>query len=353
MSPHEVITPQAVEIAGDISAFEEVLPALQDTMYVFMGGKYTFDELRGLKSIVETGSLRLTESTDPETVQSVMKAREEFFGAILGWDDPEHPLAKSYDEFKSTHVRIVPLDTFIEAQSYEKRLGLDGVKIVHALPAAISLAPESVRSKMENFKALGLDGVKIVHALPAAISYAPESVRSKMENFKALGLDGVKIVHALPAAISLAPESVRSKMENFKALGLDGVKIVHALPAAIGYAPEGIRTKVTALIEAGLIQHGSEISLQSDAAIAAFFILPIESLLFYLAETPKDTMDINTVARDARKYAEKVVGTPNAMRRKQEYFARLPRLYSRLGQVALDHAAYITLPKGFTLREVA
>ncbi len=258
-------------------------------MYVFMGGKYTFDELRGLKSIVETGSLRLTESTDPETVQSVMKAREEFFGAILGWDDPEHPLAKSYDEFKSTHVRIVPLDTFIEAQSYEKRLGLDGVKIVHALPAAISLAPESVRSKME----------------------------------------------------------------NFKALGLDGVKIVHALPAAIGYAPEGIRTKVTALIEAGLIQHGSEISLQSDAAIAAFFILPIESLLFYLAETPKDTMDINTVARDARKYAEKVVGTPNAMRRKQEYFARLPRLYSRLGQVALDHAAYITLPKGFTLREVA
>ncbi len=60
------------------TTFEDLLPSLQDTLQVFMGGSYSRDDLKGLESMTVTGSLVLTESTDPETVQSVMNAREEF-----------------------------------------------------------------------------------------------------------------------------------------------------------------------------------------------------------------------------------------------------------------------------------
>ncbi|MFZ1249448.1 MAG: hypothetical protein WAQ24_03940 [Candidatus Saccharimonadales bacterium] len=312
ISSHEFASVQT------IPSFECLLPALQDTIAVFTGGKYSVDELRGLENMVMTGSLQLTQNTDPETVDSVMRAREEFFGEVLGWADPDHPVAESYRIFRNTNERAVPISTVLLAQS--------------------------------TMLALGLNATKIVNALPAAIGLSPEGIRAKMDNLTALGLNAIKIVNAHPAAISLSPEGIRAKMDNLTALGLNATKIVNAHPATIGLSPEGIRAKINALVEHGVIRRSSELPLDSTSQISAFFMLPIESLLLYLAHTAPQKVPLAIISSAARSFAQHTLGAKNTAERKRAYLERLPKVYSVLGDIALAHAEYIKLPKGFVLQ---
>jgi len=70
-----------------------------------------------------------------------------------------------------------------------------------------------------------------------------------MANFAALGINGPRVVNALPSAITYAPESVRKKMANFAALGVHGATVVNAFPPAIGCATAKIALIVATLRE--------------------------------------------------------------------------------------------------------
>ena len=192
---------------------------------------------QSLNELIAVGSLRLDESINQDRWQEIVSARISFFNFVGMADD-------FIEEFQLNNPTIIPLDTFIGTQRVMHSLGLDAARVVNASPAAIGLAPESVREKMANLTALGLDAAQVVNAFPTAIGYAPESVRGKMANLTALGLDAARVVNALPAAIGYAPESVRGKMANLTALGLDAARVVNATPADISLAPESVREKM-------------------------------------------------------------------------------------------------------------
>ncbi len=200
---------------------------------------------QSLNELIELGSLRLYKSVNQDRWLDVVSARISFLNFVGIADD-------FIKEFQTNYPTITPLDTFISTQRVMHSLGLNAARVVNASPAAIGLAPESVREKMANLTALGLDAAQVVNAFPTAIGYAPESVREKMANLTALGLDAAQVVNAFPTAIGYAPESVRGKMANLTALGLDAARVVNALPAAIGYAPESVRGKMANLTALGL-----------------------------------------------------------------------------------------------------
>jgi len=200
-----------------------------------------------LSQVIATGSLRLDEPINqtPQAHSDIMAAREWFFNFLRIPDD-------TLVAFLKTHPTIIPLDTFIGSQRVMAELGLNAAKVINTNPVAISLAPESIRAKLENLAELGLNAAKVINAVPAAISYAPESVRTKFENLAELGLDAAKVINAVPAAISYAPESVRTKFENLAELGLDAAKVINTNPVVISLAPKSVRAKFENLAELGL-----------------------------------------------------------------------------------------------------
>ena len=128
---------------------------------------------QSLNELIVIGSLRLDESVNQDRWQEIVSARISFFNFVGMTDD-------FIEDYQLNHPTIIPLDTFIGTQRVMNSLDLDAARIVNALPATISYAPESVREKMANLTALGLDAARVVNASPAAIHYAPESVREKM-----------------------------------------------------------------------------------------------------------------------------------------------------------------------------
>ncbi len=97
--------------------------------------------LQSLNELIVIGSLRLDGSVNQDRWQHIVSARIKFLEFVGISDD-------LIDEYQSQHPTIIPLDTFIGTQRVMHGLGLDAVRVVNVLPAAISYAPESVRDKM-------------------------------------------------------------------------------------------------------------------------------------------------------------------------------------------------------------
>jgi len=347
---------EAQHSGGGLVSYERAVDAvsLEDISTVLKLHKIEDTPPESLTYLVDAGSIHLNENTDPETYQSIMRARSEFFGEVLGWDDENHPLHQAYKKHSEFKNAVVPVDTFVGSQVVFSDCSLDATKIISACPQAIGLAPESVRAKVDNLSSLGLDATKIINALPQAIGLAPESVRAKVDNLSSLGLDAAKIINAFPAAIGLAPESVRAKVDNLSSLGLDATKIINALPQAIGLAPESVRAKFESLAVAGKIQPGdlaAEFASWTPSQISDLLVAPIEGIHLFLSERQVDKSELPRIGYRARRYMKKDIGATNAGERKHVYLERLPGIYTALGDVAIQHALRMTVPNGgFDLR---
>ena len=161
-----------------------------------------------LNELIRLGSEHINESDSESQYQQIILAREKFFD-FVGVD------SETFKTFCRATPTIIPLDTFVGTQRLMNTLGLDAVKIINTLPAAIGFAPESVRAKVDNLTELGLDAVKIINTLPAAIGLAPESVRAKVRflertvKFLQWEFTAKDIVEEYPAILSFSTKKLR------------------------------------------------------------------------------------------------------------------------------------------------
>jgi len=283
---------EAQHSGGGLVSYERAVDAvsLEDISTVLKLHKIEDTPPESLTYLVDAGSIHLNENTDPETYQSIMRARSEFFGEVLGWDDENHPLHQAYKKHSEFKNAVVPVDTFV--------------------------------------------GSQVV--------------------FSDCSLDATKIISACPQAIGLAPESVRAKVDNLSSLGLDATKIINALPQAIGLAPESVRAKFESLAVAGKIQPGdlaAEFASWTPSQISDLLVAPIEGIHLFLSERQVDKSELPRIGYRARRYMKKDIGATNAGERKHVYLERLPGIYTALGDVAIQHALRMTVPNGgFDLR---
>lgn len=224
-------------------------------------------------------------------------------------------------------------------------LGLNAPNIINLHAPAVGYSTKGVQVKIDNFTSLGLDGVAIINKIPRLLGLSVEIVADKMANLNSLGLDGAGIVNYYPNILSSSADSIRSSMDNLSAHGLDAVKIVTAMPAVLALSSEGISTKIASLIESGLIKSGSDLPLETKSQINSFFIMPIESLLLYLADADLSTTNLDTLGYTAKQHVIKHMKATSTHERKKLYLEKLPELYSGMGAIAINHANYISIPK--------
>lgn len=156
------------------------------------------------------------------------------------------------------------------------------------------------------------------------------------------GIDIVKVVNTLPAAISLNPESVREKMDNLTTLGLDAAKVVNTHPAAIGYAPSKINITAYILMKHGLWEDNEQGSgykeLLNRGEKTNIFITPIESLMSYLQSVKNPT--VQGLRKKATVYMKQRGAVNSAVRKdfvKNELLAN-DRVRKELGYVGVLYA---------------
>lgn len=222
-----------------------------------------------LDACIALGSRRIDEADGWADRNAVVVAREAFM-SFAKLD------ATALDQFRHICPVLIPLDTFIKTQREMHALGLDAVKVINTLPAAIGLAPESVQQKVANLTALGLDAVKVINTQPAAIGLAPESVQQK----------------------------VRLLYRSAKVLKWDhsAAELINYYPALLSFNAQ----KLTVLRRL-VAQHISQASRHTDhRQIASALIVPLEQYILALAAVPNDKIqnpertDIATFAKAAK-----------------------------------------------------
>lgn len=149
----------------------------QDAVWLESLSGKTIDKtwLAEANEAIAVGSIDLRTDTDPLTITEVMRARERFYGVLLGWNDVNHSLYESYQNFATTNIRTMPLATVIRTQRVLRDTGIDTSKVVNASPATLGLAPESVQKKVHRIthvgKLLGYQGdtITLIETMPSIL----------------------------------------------------------------------------------------------------------------------------------------------------------------------------------------
>lgn len=148
-----------------------------------------------------------------------LRAREIFFGQMLGWDDDKHPLASAYERLKAkasydnstaTNTYLMPLSTVVNTERFMSNAGIDVSNAVRKFPNVLCFMADTIEDKINTLNELGLDAVKIINARPNTMSLATQSVRSKIHLMDsllgALGSEytGKDIVEIFPSSLELS-----------------------------------------------------------------------------------------------------------------------------------------------------
>lgn len=260
--------------------FEKALLNASDSTWLnkLRGKKVDERWLAEANEVIAIGSISLREDTDPETISSVMRARREFFGEMLGWSNEQHPLHDAYTEMQDANVRIIPLATVIAGQRKMTEYDLDAVKIIKSNYRAAFQSASSIEEKVSTLVGLGLDQRKIINSFPAVLHYSADSLNEKVSNLNDLGLDVKRILVRSPSILGYRPSKIRTKVEELKTifedenltetmnifpsllarssdaireniemlqdLGLDSKKIIKLNPSTLGYNPASMRRKI-------------------------------------------------------------------------------------------------------------
>ena len=203
--------------------------------------------------LVARGSISLRGDTDPVLFQHVVQARETFFGQILGWDNPVHPLAKTYEAMKANVIRTMPLATIISSQRLLAAGGVDLARLLSANPNILHYGPDSLQIKLANLTELGFDVAKVINGNNSSVlSLAPETLRAKLGSMTRLGLNAKKMVDYNSNAISLSSASIEKKLDDLNQLGLDARLIFNGSPALLNSKTETIKAKIDYFLSIGL-----------------------------------------------------------------------------------------------------
>jgi hypothetical protein len=200
--------------------------------------------LTSANGIIATGSIRLKRNSDPETISSVTRARREFFGQLLGWDDDNHPLHRTYQTLQDYLYRLARPSTVIHSQRLLADYGINSFKVIKDSAISLVYDYETIKAKYANLERHGLDATKVINGCPAAIRYSMKSVADKVACLEELGFDAAKIINTSPIVLKLSPERLAQKIRRLerytRVLGWygDASQLIKAYPAILTYSGE-------------------------------------------------------------------------------------------------------------------
>lgn len=203
---------------------------------------------------IAIGSVHINEGTDPLLVEEVVRAREQFYGEVLGWSGEDHLMHDVYEKIASQR-QFPPLSTVIRTQRYLSGLGdLDGSQLIRGNPVLLSMSVDSIQPKVEHLLDLGIkDLPKLITSNPNVFSMEIGSLDEKLSRLSALGFQNpITLIQKNPAILNKAATSIASKLQAFEELGIKNpTQFVEKLPAVLGSSVDSITEKFSVLSEAG------------------------------------------------------------------------------------------------------
>ncbi len=160
------------------------------------------EQFKSLNDTVNVGSFRLNGSENQEKWQDVILARQRFLG-LIGLS------AEFIESYQAQLPTLVPLDTFIGTQRVLKSWGLDAVKLINAMPSAISYAPESVRMKMR-FLRRSVKLFKWEHSAEELVNSQPTLIYLSTKRLAVL--QRIAATYLEPSSKESSPKTLRSSL---------------------------------------------------------------------------------------------------------------------------------------------
>lgn len=237
--------------------------------------------LEDANALLATGSVDLG-GGPLDTVEPVTRARQEFFGYLLGWNRPSHPLHEAYKSAQDDRTRITPLTTFIEAQRMLYKHDIDRVKLLKSRPDTIAYTAPVIENKISRLHDFGLDAAKIINAYPPFLAYSPVTVKEKCDNLIACGVTP-KILLTYPQAMTPTAEKVRKRITNLERtaemLGWEGDvrKLIEKFPAILGISSQKLYAHAWLFAI-----HGSPEMTEQE--VKKLIIAPLEAHLLTIVE---------------------------------------------------------------------
>lgn len=289
-----------------------------------------------LLETIKDGSCKLNKHSAPTVYETVTDARRKFYGEILGWEDESHVCHKSYKKFLAKHSRLIPIDTFINAQMELARHGIDGKSTFSRSHIVIDQTADSIREHIRNFSKYGLDSARIINACPPILCLTSDNIDDKWNNLVKAGLDPVDAVSRHPKTLYLSSATVTKKLAAFKKLGFDEVQLVSTCPPILSRSVDVISLKLALLKEYGAIEQVDDLGCLDERQIGNFCALPIDSLIAYLTAVKPDPSIVTTSLRVARSRlnARKIRDS----REREDYLtANITEVYNTLGRHAVNY----------------
>jgi len=221
-------------------------------------GKQLDEEtLQRANDLIAIGSQSLHNKRTDEILQSeVFKARKEFVGTMLGWDDAGHPLHDSYKTFSEEHRRItfiMPLSTMGETWRTIHNAGGDLQHIIKKAPGVLGLTATNVQAKIDNYSSLSLNAISIMNGNPNALCSSIEKVRQRVAEYQSIeGLNAVDCINKEPFLLAYGPEIVHEKIAHYASFGLDAITIINKHPRLLSFSIESVSQKIANLDELGI-----------------------------------------------------------------------------------------------------
>lgn len=211
--------------------------------------------LDAANNVIAVGSISLRDDTDPETLSSVMRAREKFFGELLGWEKDQSPFSSVYEHLQTSKNWLMPVATFIGAQRQMSDLGLNAPRILKTNASAVKFGAKSIKSKWDYFQSLGLDPQTVINSSPGSLNYSLENLESKIATIESIGIDYVQVISRKPSTLSQSPASIRRKFDFLSSIFGDDERLIKAInhhPDLFSRSTDSINDVVNALSSLGL-----------------------------------------------------------------------------------------------------
>lgn len=147
------------------------------------------------------GSDTLTNSSTPEHRHAVIGARRYFLGTHLGWKDEQSAFHPVYRYTERQRASSVPLLTFIEAQRYLQRIGLDGPGMLRKHPTLAHRTKRAIIQKKELLTDLGYNADYVLEAAPVALSMSDASIIARTNELREQNEDPAEVGTETPYRI--------------------------------------------------------------------------------------------------------------------------------------------------------
>lgn len=256
---------------------------------LFNGKELSEETLARANDLIALGSAgtKANVQSDRAAYDSIVAARYEFFGDLLGWGDSEHPMHAAYTYYlrECRSSGAIPLSTTIRAWRTIEENGCDVAQVLSDCPQLIGYSANVLQEKFDNLVEQSVGKVSAVSGNAAILATSIPTLNGRISNFNSLGADGAAVITEAPSLANYSAELINKEAQNFDELGIDAVRVLKSLPALYEISISLIREKV-ANFEAKNIQAST---LNSNLRLLKLSMSTIDQRFNHLAS--KDGVD--------------------------------------------------------------